>query len=240
MAARFGLAAAVRTATSESEVMLRLAEKPADIVLADVAVGRPDTAGFSRRVLARAPGAALLLFGPAGHPAAAALTAGARGLIIGEPDAACLVAKALLLLNAPGRPGGKLTDRGQLDPAGKVPSQRDIAAPPPTRGADGDERGIPPSAGPAPVGPVATGPDASGSGTPGPAAVSDLSGRGLTEREAQVLRAMADGKSNSEIGRELYVSEDTVKTHARRLFRKLGARDRAHAVAAGFRAGLVA
>jgi DNA-binding NarL/FixJ family response regulator len=62
----------------------------------------------------------------------------------------------------------------------------------------------------------------------------------LTEREVQVLRGMADGKSNAEIGREIFVSEDTVKTHARRLFRKLGARDRAHAVAAGFRAGLVA
>jgi DNA-binding NarL/FixJ family response regulator len=63
---------------------------------------------------------------------------------------------------------------------------------------------------------------------------------GLTERELQVLLGMAEGKSNAEIGRELFVSEDTVKTHARRLFRKLGARDRAHAVAAGFRAGLVA
>ena len=61
----------------------------------------------------------------------------------------------------------------------------------------------------------------------------------LTERETQVLRGMADGKSNAEIGRELFVSEDTVKTHARRLFRKLGARDRAHAVAAAFRAGIV-
>ena len=61
----------------------------------------------------------------------------------------------------------------------------------------------------------------------------------LTERELQVLRGMSDGKSNAEIGRELFVSEDTVKTHARRLFRKLGARDRAHAVASGFRLGLV-
>jgi DNA-binding NarL/FixJ family response regulator len=61
----------------------------------------------------------------------------------------------------------------------------------------------------------------------------------LTERELQVLRGMSDGKSNAEIGRELFVSEDTVKTHARRLFRKLGARDRAHAVATGFRLGLV-
>src|SRR5262249_22313721 len=74
------------------------------------------------------------------------------------------------------------------------------------------------------------------------AGVVGLSGAGrlaLTERELQVLRGMADGKSNAEIGRELFVSEDTVKTHARRLFRKLGARDRAHAVAAAFRAGLV-
>ena len=61
----------------------------------------------------------------------------------------------------------------------------------------------------------------------------------LTERELQVLRGMGRGRSNSEIGRELYLSEDTVKTHARRLFRKLGATDRAQAVAMGFRWGLV-
>lgn len=61
----------------------------------------------------------------------------------------------------------------------------------------------------------------------------------LTERELQVLRGMSEGKSNSEIGGELFVSEDTVKTHARRLFRKLGARDRAHAVAKGFQGGIV-
>ena len=76
---------------------------------------------------------------------------------------------------------------------------------------------------------------------PGPArAPAGPRSIGLTERELQVLLGMAEGKSNAEIGRELFVSEDTVKTHARRLFRKLGARDRAHAVAAGFRAGLVA
>ncbi|MBO0840077.1 MAG: response regulator transcription factor [Sciscionella sp.] len=62
----------------------------------------------------------------------------------------------------------------------------------------------------------------------------------LTDRELQVLRGMSQGKSNGQIGRELYLSEDTVKTHARRLFRKLGVRDRAQAVAQGFRRGLVA
>ena len=61
----------------------------------------------------------------------------------------------------------------------------------------------------------------------------------LTERERQVLAGMSRGRSNAEIGRELYLSEDTVKTHARRLFRKLGAADRAQAVAVGFRCGLV-
>lgn len=61
----------------------------------------------------------------------------------------------------------------------------------------------------------------------------------LTEREHQVLNGMSRGKSNGEIGRELYLSEDTIKTHARRLFRKLGVNDRAQAVALGFRLGLV-
>lgn len=61
----------------------------------------------------------------------------------------------------------------------------------------------------------------------------------LTPREAEVLEGMARGKSNAQIGRELYLSEDTIKTHARRLFRKMGAADRAQAVALGFRWGLL-
>lgn len=61
----------------------------------------------------------------------------------------------------------------------------------------------------------------------------------LTERELEVLAGMCEGQSNAEIGRGLYLSEDTVKTHARRLFRKLGAADRAHAVAIALRRGLV-
>ena len=61
----------------------------------------------------------------------------------------------------------------------------------------------------------------------------------LTERELQVLDGMSRGRSNGEIGRELFLSEDTVKTHARRLFRKLSASDRAQAVAMGFRWGFL-
>jgi DNA-binding NarL/FixJ family response regulator len=61
----------------------------------------------------------------------------------------------------------------------------------------------------------------------------------LTQRELQVLTGMSAGKSNAQIGRDLFLSEDTIKTHARRLFRKLEVGDRAEAVAAGFRYGLV-
>lgn len=61
----------------------------------------------------------------------------------------------------------------------------------------------------------------------------------LTMRELQVLQGMSQGMTNKEIGKDLYLSEDTIKTHARRLYRKLRARDRAHAVALGFRLGIL-
>lgn len=63
--------------------------------------------------------------------------------------------------------------------------------------------------------------------------------RGLTGRETEVLLGISGGKSNADIGRELYLTEDTVKTYTRRLYRKLGATDRAHAVALAFRTGLL-
>jgi DNA-binding NarL/FixJ family response regulator len=61
----------------------------------------------------------------------------------------------------------------------------------------------------------------------------------LSERELQVLVGMSQGKTNSQIGRELFLARSTVKTHAQRLFRKFGVQDRAEAVAHGFRRGLV-
>jgi DNA-binding NarL/FixJ family response regulator len=52
----------------------------------------------------------------------------------------------------------------------------------------------------------------------------------LTPREADVLRLIAEGKSNREIARALYVSEATVKTHVNRIFAKTGSRDRTQAI----------
>ena len=65
------------------------------------------------------------------------------------------------------------------------------------------------------------------------------SGPTLSPRELQVLEGMAAGQSNREIGRSLWVSEDTVKVHAKKLFVKTGVHDRAAAVAWAFRQGVL-
>ncbi|WP_250028566.1 helix-turn-helix transcriptional regulator [Paractinoplanes maris] len=264
-AARLGMTGVVRTAVSETEAMIRLAERPAEVVLADTAVTRPDSVGFTRRVLARAPQAQVVLFG-AEDPrvAAAAVAAGARGVIRGvEHDLVSVVAKALLLLLLPVRPQGMPINGANAQPATVAGGARNnnstaaraayqngglgmgspnAAAVPAMLGPNAPM--VPAQRGDAPIDPATGRPMVAWPGNETQVGVADPAPAGrrltLTERELQVLRGMADGKSNAEIGRELFVSEDTVKTHARRLFRKLGARDRAHAVAAGFRAGLVA
>jgi DNA-binding NarL/FixJ family response regulator len=63
--------------------------------------------------------------------------------------------------------------------------------------------------------------------------------RNLSQRELQILEALADGLSNKTIAHRLTLSEETVKSHLRNLYEKLGAADRAHAVSIALRQRLI-
>jgi len=62
---------------------------------------------------------------------------------------------------------------------------------------------------------------------------------GLTARECEVLKLMADGHNNAQIAVALFVSENTVKTHVSNIFTKLGCRDRAAAVLQAWKRRLI-
>jgi DNA-binding NarL/FixJ family response regulator len=228
-AARLGIGSAVRTALTAADAVSQLAAEPAELVLVDTSVARPDSADFTRRALAAAPSATVVFFGTEEpRTAAAAIAAGARGVIRADhTDPVTLVTKAVLLLLTQPCAGPREQNAGPWGAA--AAGSRPTA---PNGGPEGGANQGGPLRTSTTAPPV---PHQRGDGVPEP----PRRRVDLTERELQVLRGMADGKSNAEIGRDLYVSEDTVKTHARRLFRKLGARDRAHAVASAFRAGLV-
>lgn len=73
--------------------------------------------------------------------------------------------------------------------------------------------------------------------TPRPARPKELDE--LTAREQDILRLIAGGLSNAEIGRQLYISETTVKTHVTHILQKLGLRDRVQAVVLAYQTDLI-
>jgi len=125
----------VRVAISATDAVSQLMSFPAAIVFADTALSKPDTVGFTRRVLAAAPQTQLVLFGPE-EPAVAqaAIRAGARGLIGGtDLDPASAAAKALLLVARaarehsppqPARPTRQRRPRSQLRRVASVSSHQ--------------------------------------------------------------------------------------------------------------------
>jgi DNA-binding NarL/FixJ family response regulator len=63
--------------------------------------------------------------------------------------------------------------------------------------------------------------------------------RRLTERETEILRLLATGKSNSELAAYLFLGEGTIKTHVSSVLTKLGLRDRMQAVIFAYESGLI-
>lgn len=61
----------------------------------------------------------------------------------------------------------------------------------------------------------------------------------LTTRESEVLRALAAGLSNPEIGSSMHISKETVKSHVKRILAKLDLRDRTQAVVWAYRSGFL-
>jgi DNA-binding NarL/FixJ family response regulator len=74
---------------------------------------------------------------------------------------------------------------------------------------------------------------------PAAPASADVSLAGLTDREVDVMKAVAAGRSNAEIAAELHLAEQTVKTHVSRILNKLGLRDRTQMVVSAYESGLV-
>ncbi|MFC4615976.1 DNA-binding response regulator [Cellulomonas algicola] len=202
----------VRAAASVDELITLARRVPPTVVLLDAHLPAPGATEAIRRLRAVSPSAAVVLLANPDDSVALdrALQLGARGFLAPDVGRAELSAVAAHVLASAVLP---------------VQGPRATVEVPTPMGGSGLD-GTRPAAG------TVDGHDgAPASSEPGPAP--------LTKREVEVLVGMSNGRSNAQIGAELFLSEDTVKTHARRLFRKLGAKDRAQAVAIGLRRGLI-
>ncbi|WP_336920696.1 response regulator transcription factor [Aquipuribacter sp. SD81] len=174
-----------QAADGEEAVTLHERLRP-DVLLTDLRMPRLDGAGATERVLARDPGAAVLVLTTYDTDAdiLRAVEAGARGYLLKDCPAEVLVQ------------GLRAAARGETVLAPQVAARlvRRVRA---------------------------------------PAAPS------LTPRETDVLRGVAEGWSNAEIGRRLFIGEATVKTHLLRVFAKLDVDDRTRAVVVAQQHGLL-
>jgi len=216
----------VRAAAGVDELIALARRIPPTIVLLDAHLPAPGSTEAIRRLRAVAPGAAVvLLASPDDGPALdRALALGARGFLapdVGRPELSAVAAHILaspVLAASNGRAPG-------------------VDVPSPVVAHESDANGRPGAV--RALSPVAVDDARAPQELPAPVPTGVATGAALTKREIEVLVGMSNGRSNAQIGAELFLSEDTVKTHARRLFRKLGAKDRAQAVAIGLRRGLI-
>jgi DNA-binding NarL/FixJ family response regulator len=221
-------------AAADGAAAVRLvAEHRPDVLLTDLRMPRCDGVAAARQVRAEHPGTSVVVLTTYAEDDSVldALGAGAVGWLSKDADAEA-IGHALRSAAA----GQSTIDQAVL--ARLVSAVGGVAL---------DRGGGPGGAGsPGGVGRAGTGSADRGSagqpgtaGEPGTAAGSAEPPDGLTRREVEVLGLIADGLTNGEIARRLFISEATVKTHINHLFAKAALRDRAHAVRYAYRQGLV-
>jgi DNA-binding NarL/FixJ family response regulator len=205
----------VEAVGDSASLLARLATRQPDVLLVGTQRATDNGLAVATQVLRAHPGLSVLVLGAPddAETVRAAVSFGARGYLRWDAS--------------PVEMGLGLSRAGLRAEPGRAPHSGPLS----TVGASS-----------APAGPGWSGSSAlagAGPTTVRAAVRADVPAVSLSVREMQVLTGMSQGKSNAQIGRELYLSEDTIKTHARRLFRKLGAKDRAEAVASGFRRGMM-
>ncbi|QEW01180.1 response regulator transcription factor [Microbacterium caowuchunii] len=222
----------VGEAATGAEAVEQARELHPDVICMDVQMPDMDGLEATRRIVAdpEASGAVLVvttfdrddyLF--------AALEAGASGFLLKNAGPEELVGAIRVLAAGDALLAPEVTRRVIARfAAGDAASARAIVP----GGAAGATGATGSAAGPAGAGVtgVAGGPAGGGISTAVDAARPWPGDPGLTEREAEVLRLMADALSNGEIAARLFIGEATVKTHVSNVLQKLGARDRVQAV----------
>jgi DNA-binding NarL/FixJ family response regulator len=195
----------VGTAADGHEAIVVVERTRPDVVLMDVRMPRLDGVAATRELLARMPGLGVIILTTFDDDEYLfeGLKAGARGYMLKDTSADEIVA-AVRAVAA----GAALI---QPSIARKVVAEFSRLAG--GRAASNEQ-------------PSVTKPDASPALTPHPASLPEA----LTEREGEVLRAIAAGLSNREIAERLVITEGTVKNHVSSLLAKLGVRDRTQAV----------
>jgi DNA-binding NarL/FixJ family response regulator len=201
-----------------------------DLVLMDVRMPVLDGIEATRRITAAAAGIKVLILTTfdLDEYVYEGLLAGASGFLLKDSPPADLV-KAIEVIRGgealltPAATRRLITEfvRGRQAPSRSVPAAATLPMPQTAQTAQTSEK--PPAA--------------EATSTPRPTPDTAISG--LTARELEVLLLVARGRSNTEIGAELFVSMSTVKTHMSALLAKLGARDRAQLVIRAYEAGVV-
>ena len=154
---------------------------------------------------------------------ARAVKAGANGYVMKTDLADTLVSAITMAMT-----GNMVLPAGRLAPSLSSLGRWDLT-PEPAGGA----------AGAAGTAAAAAGSAGAGAGAPGGHAGADRGSGPLSDREAEILQSIANGRSTADIAASLTITEHTVRSHVKRILTKLGAHSKAEAVTRGVHLGLI-